>query len=153
MAAEIKFCLPIGKWWFLSPYAEFPIKMEVDGGMYEFPTVEHYYQSVKFYADDARFHKVMCQKSPDEARLLTKMQDYRNKRRADVEENNYALMEKGMRAKFAQNSAAAEMLKKTGDAVLIKSCAVCYKCGFGEGSGENRLGKMLMKIREELSAM
>ena len=72
---------------------------------------------------------------------------------ADVEENNYALMEKGMRAKFAQNSAAAEMLKKTGDAVLIKSCAVCYKCGFGEGSGENRLGKMLMKIREELSAM
>ena len=41
MVSEIKFCLPVGKWGFLSPYAKFPIKMEVDGNFYVFPTVEH----------------------------------------------------------------------------------------------------------------
>lgn len=59
-------------------------------------------------------------------------------------------MEKGLRAKFAQNPDAAKLLKSTGNATLIKSCDVCYKCGFGEGSGTNRIGKILMKIRKEL---
>ena len=59
-------------------------------------------------------------------------------------------MEKGLRAKFTQNPQAAEMLKATGNAVLIKSCPVCYKCGFGIGSGQNCMGKILMQIREEL---
>ena len=44
----------------------------------------------------------------------------------------------------------AEMLKNTGDAILVKACPVCYKCGFGIGSGENRIGKTLMQIRSEL---
>lgn len=153
MVAEIKFCLPIGKWWFLSPYAEFAIEMEVDGNFYTFASVEHYYQAMKFYAADERFQTILALKNPDEARLLTKTPAYKVKRRADFEENKFAIMENGLRAKFAQNPAAAEMLKATGNAVLIKSCAVCYKCGFGEGSGQNRLGKMLMKIREELNAV
>ena len=59
-------------------------------------------------------------------------------------------MEKGLYAKFAQNPQAAELLKATGNAILIKSCPVCYKCGFGEGSGQNRTGKILMKIRDKL---
>ena len=60
------------------------------------------------------------------------------------------IMEDGMRAKFSQNPDAAKMLKATGDAILIKSCKVCYKCGFGEGSGFNRMGKILMQIRDEI---
>ena len=150
MVAEIKFCLPIGKWWFLSPYAEFPIKMEVDGNIYTFPTVEHYYQAMKFYATDERFHTILALKNPNEARLVTKTSEYKINRRSDFAENKFAIMESGMRARFTQNPQAAAMLKATGDAVLIKSCAVCYKCGFGEGSGENLMGKILMKIREEL---
>ncbi|MBQ9271172.1 MAG: NADAR family protein [Alphaproteobacteria bacterium] len=59
-------------------------------------------------------------------------------------------MEAALRAKFAQNPKAAELLKQTENAVLIKSCVVCYKCGFGDGSGQNRIGRILMKIREEL---
>ena len=51
-----------------------------------------------------------------------------------------------------QHPEAAKMLKATGDVVLIKSCPICYKCGFGEGSGENRMGKILMKIRDELKS-
>jgi len=147
---EIKFCSPVGKWWFLSPYAEFPIKMEVDGKLYVFSTVEHYYQAMKFYADDERFSTIINLKNPDEARLLTKTAAYKINRRLDFDENKFDIMEKGLRAKFTQNQEAADLLKATGNAVLIKSCAVCYKCGFGEGSGLNYMGKLLMKIREEL---
>ena len=150
MVAEIRFCLPVGKWWFLSPYAELPLKMEVDGEMYSFPTVEHYYQAMKFYASDERFNTIIKLKTPDEARLLTKTPEYKINRRPNFDKEKFAVMEKGMRARFAQNPQAAAMLKATGDAILIKSCDICYKCGFGEGSGQNRLGKMLMQIRREI---
>ena len=150
MAAQIKFCLPVGKWGFLSPYAPFPIKMSVDGNLYTFPTVEHYYQAMKFYADDSRFCTILNLKNPDEARLLTKTPAYKTNRRADFEQNKFIIMEKGLQAKFSQNPKAAELLKSTGNAVLIKSCPICYKCGFGAGSGQNRMGKILMQIRREL---
>lgn len=150
MVAEIKFCSPVGKWWFLSPYAEFPINIDVDGKIYTFPTVEHYYQAMKYYASDERFKNILNLKNPDDARLLTKTPEYKINRRQDFDKNKFDIMEKGMRAKFFQNIDAAEMLKATGNAVLIKSCEMCYKCGFGIGSGQNRMGKILMRIREEL---
>lgn len=147
---KIRFCSAEGKWGVLSPYAEFPIQMEADGKVYTFPTVEHYYQAMKFYASDERFKVILSLKNPDEARLLTKTPEYKINRRPDFDKNKFTVMEKGLRAKFMQNQEAAEMLKATGNAVLIKSCAVCYKCGFGAGSGQNYMGKILMKIREEL---
>ena len=150
MSQEIRFCSPTGKYWFLSPYADFPIEMSVDGKIYSFRTVEHYYQATKFYASDPRFQTIINLKNPDDARLLTKTPEYKVNRRQDFDKNKFDIMEKGLRAKFAQNAEAAELLKQTGNAPLIKSCAVCYKCGFGEGSGENRMGKILMAIREEL---
>ena len=150
MFLEIRFCSPTGKWWFLSPYAEFPIKMEVDGMLYTFSTVEHYYQAMKFYATDERFNTILHLKNPAEARLITKTQAYKINRRLDFDKHKFDIMEKGLRAKFTQNPQAAEMLKATGNAVLVKSCKECYKCGFGIGSGQNRMGKILMKIRKEL---
>ena len=150
MASEIRFCAPTGKWGFLSPYADFPITMTVDGKDYTFPTVEHYYQAMKFDASDERFQVILNLKNPDDTRLLTKTPEYKINRRADFEKNKFKIMKDGLYAKFAQNQEAAKMLKATGDAVLIKSCEVCYKCGFGEGSGFNRMGKILMQIRDEM---
>lgn len=152
MAEEIRFCLPVGKWGFLSPYAEFVITMPVDGKTYAFPTVEHYYQAMKFYVTDERFAIIRNLPDPDAARLITKTPEYKINRRADFEENKFKIMEAGMRAKFAQNPEAAKLLRETGSAILIKSCPKCYKCGFGEGSGENRMGKILMQIRAELQS-
>lgn len=150
MVQEIRFCKPEGEYWFLSPLAAFPIKMSVDGKAFTFPTVEHYYQAMKFYVSDPRFHIVLHQDNPDMARLLTKTPEYKTNRRANFDGRKFEIMENALRAKFAQNHDAAEMLKSTGDAILIKSCPVCYKCGFGEGSGFNRIGKVLMQIRAEL---
>ena len=150
MAKEIRFCTLKGKYWFLSPLAGFPIKMTVDDADYIFPSVEHYYQAMKFYASDKRFDVILKLKNPDEARLLTKTAEYKINRRKDFDINKFNIMEKALYAKFIQNPDAAELLKSTGDAILIKSCPVCYKCGFGEGSGMNRMGKVLMKIRSEI---
>ena len=142
MPQEIRFCTPDGKYWFLSPLAKFPIKMSVDGKDYVFPSVEHYYQAMKFFAQDPRFNVILGLSDPDDARLLTKTAEYKINRRPDFDKNKFDIMENGLRAKFAQNSYAAELLKSTGNATLIKSCAVCYKCGFGEGGGTNRIGKI-----------
>ena len=150
MVTEIRFCSPTGEWWFLSPYADFPIKMKVDENFYTFPTVEHYYQAMKFDASDERFQVILNLKNPDNARRLTKTPEYKINRRADFDKNKFKIMEDGLRAKFTQNPQAAVLLKATGNATLIKSCEICYKCCFGEGSGFNRMGKILMQIREEI---
>lgn len=150
MTQEIRFCTPTGQYWFLSPLALFPILMVVDGKYWIFDSVEHYYQAMKFYSWDPRFWTIINLKNPDDARLLTKKPEYKINRREDFDLKKFAIMERGLRAKFAQNPDAAEMLKSTGDAMLIKSCPVCYKCGFGIGSGENRIGRVMMQIRSEL---
>jgi len=150
MQKEIKFCTPSGSYWFLSPLALFPIKMNVDGQDFIFPSVEHYYQAMKFYASDPRFNVILQLKNPDDARLLTKTPEYKVNRRENFDNDKFDIMERGLRAKFAQNRDAAELLKSTGDAILIKSCPVCYKCGFGISSGTNRIGKIMMDIRENL---
>ena len=150
MSKEIRFCTPTGKYWFLSPLAIFPIKMSVDGIEFTFPSVEHYYQAMKFYASDPRFKVILNMKNPDDARLITKTPEYKVNRRADFDKQKFDIMERGLRAKFAQNRDVAEMLRETGDAILLKACPVCYNCGFGIGSGENRIGKTLMQIRKEL---
>lgn len=124
--------------------------MVVDGQEYVFPSVEHYYQAMKFYASDKRFETIIGLKNPDDARLLTKTPEYKINRRKDFDKIKFDIMEKALYAKFKQNPDAAELLKSTGDAILIKSCPVCYKCGFGEGSGMNRIGKVLIQIRAEI---
>ena len=150
MPQEIRFCGANGDYWFLSPLAPFPIKMNVDGQDFVFPSVEHYYQAMKFYASDPRFNTILQLKNPDDARLLTKTPEYKVNRRENFDNDKFDIMERGLRAKFAQNRDAAELLKSTGDAILIKSCPVCYKCGFGIGSGTNRIGKIMMDIRRGL---
>ena len=101
-------------------------------------------------ASDKRFETIIGLKNPDDARLLTKTPEYKIDRRKDFDKIKFNIMEKALRVKFRQNPDAAELLKSTGDAILIKSCPVCYKCGFGEGSGMNRIGKVLMQIRAEI---
>jgi len=127
-----------------------PIEMEVDGKIYDFSSAESYYQAMKFLATDKRFDDIRNIKDSNEARLLTKKPEYQDGRRPDFDENKFKIMREALVAKFAQNKDARELLLSTGDAILIKSCDVCIKCGFGEGSGKNIFGKILMEIRDEL---
>ena len=40
--------------------------MDVDGNLYTFPSVEYYYQAMKFYAADERFNVIANLENPDE---------------------------------------------------------------------------------------
>ena len=121
MPEEIRFCKPVGKYDFLSPLSAHPIKMVVDGQEYIFSTVEHYYQAMKFYASDERFVIIIGLKDPDNARLLTKTPEYKINRRKGFDKKKFNIMKDALYAKFEQNPDAAELLKSTGDAMLIKS--------------------------------
>ena len=53
--------------------------------------------------------------------------------------------------KFNQNPEIAKGLLATGDAILIEHTRNdAYWADEGDGSGKNKLGLLLMKVREEL---
>ena len=61
------------------------------------------------------------------------------------------VMLEAVRAKFTQHEDLKELLLSTGDAVLIEHTENdSYWGDGGDGSGKNRLGKILMKVRSEL---
>jgi len=60
-------------------------------------------------------------------------------------------MLKALRAKFAQHADLSRMLLKTGDQGLIEHTPNDrYWADGGDGSGRNRLGELLMQVRDEL---
>ncbi len=69
------------------------------------------------------------------------------------EEIRLTVMEDVQLAKFTQYPELREKLLATGDAELIynNDCGDSY-WGLFEGSGENNLGKILMKVRGRLAA-
>lgn len=75
--------------------------------------------------------------------------------RSDWEEVKTTVMEEIVRAKFSQNPYLAGRLIATGEAELIEGNRwgdKCWGMDLRSGKGENRLGKILMKIRTELIA-
>ena len=73
--------------------------------------------------------------------------------RPDWETVKVGLMEEIVRAKFMQHPELAAKLLATGDKVLVEGNRwgdTCWGVDMRTGQGENHLGKILMKIREEL---
>ncbi len=55
-----------------------------------------------------------------------------------------------VKAKFSQNDDIKQILLSTCDAILIENSPIDYFWGCGaDGSGENYLGRILMRIRDE----
>lgn len=73
--------------------------------------------------------------------------------RPDWEEVKFGIMEEIVRAKFFQHPELAVKLVSTGDRPLIEGNLwgdTCWGIDARSGKGENNLGKILMKIRNEL---
>jgi ribA/ribD-fused uncharacterized protein len=71
--------------------------------------------------------------------------------RRDWESVKEQVMMDALRAKFIQHEDLKAILLGTGDAVLVEHTANdSYWADGGDGSGKNRLGHLLMKLREEL---
>ena len=74
-----------------------------------------------------------------------------NPLRSDWEEVKDEVILQALRMKFSQNPEIAKGLLATGDAILIEHTQNdAYWADGGYGSGKNKLGLLLMQVREEL---
>jgi ribA/ribD-fused uncharacterized protein len=133
-----------------APYGEFsnfsahPI--ELKGRVW--PTSEHYFQAQKF-AGTEHEEDLRLAKSPMIAARMGRSRE--RPLRADWEAVKEAIMIEALHAKFTQHHALRSLLLKTGDAVLIEHTKNDNYWGDGgDGTGKNRLGQLLMELRERL---
>ena len=131
-------------------YGEFsnfsPHRIFLDGKYW--PTSEHYFQAQKF-EDAAHREEIRQANTPMIAAQLGR--DRRKKLRRDWESAKDGVMKKAVLAKFSQHEALKALLLPTGDALLIEHTSNdAYWGDGGDGHGRNRLGRILMQVREEL---
>ena len=132
------------------PYAEFsnfaPFGVELDGAWW--PTVEHYFQAKKFH-DAVYREKIRKANKPKDAKALglTRKIPLRD----DWDRVKEGIMFAAVMKKFATHDAPRSLLLSTGDAPIVENAPMDYFWGCGaDGSGENKLGKILMQVRSEL---
>ena len=131
----------------LSNFASSPIFL--DGKLW--PTTEHYYQAMKYEGADYA-ETVRCAHSPMVSKNLTR--DPQHPPRADWDTVKDQAMLDALRAKFTQHSHLRTLLLATGDADLVERTANDHYWGDGgDGSGKNMLGRLLMRVRQELRAI
>jgi len=127
----------------LAPFSA--LEVEVDGVTYK--TAEHAYQALRV-VPEAR-EKIMCAKSPLDA--WREGQACKENGQIIPEYDKDALMEKIFRAKLAEHPDLVSVLKASRSRHLIKVAPDDYYWGTGaDGTGQNKMGKLWMKLRSEL---
>ena len=141
---EIKFYKVNDDYGFMSNFAPYPFS----DGRKNWPTSEHYFQAQKFLVPLIQ-EKIRQIVSPMDAALEGR--NRQNPLRTDWEEVKDKVMLQALRMKFSQNPEIAKGLVATGDAILIEHTRNDdYWADGGDGSGKNKLGLLLMQVREEL---
>lgn len=121
-------------------------QIEYKGVLYA--TAEHAYHSQRF-TDESIIHQIASAKSP----LLAKEFAYKNKDKQidEWDEIKINVMTKILQAKAAQHEEVKNALLQTGTDEIIENSPDDYFWGCGKDkSGRNELGKIWMKIREEV---
>ncbi len=77
--------------------------------------------------------------------------DRKHPLRRDWEQVKDEIMQQGVLRKFETHADIREILLATGDELIIENSPIDYYWGCGkDGSGKNRLGEILMTVREIL---
>jgi hypothetical protein len=124
--------------------------IEFDGKLY--PTAEHAYQATKC-TDPKGKEEIRLACSPMQAKVLAN-QVYKHARDPRWDKNNkkVGIMESILRAKLAQHVDVLDVLKQSGRQKIVEDSPVDYFWGTGaDGSGQNMLGKLWMKLRTEIA--
>jgi len=135
----------IGEYRFLSNF--YPCKILYEG--IEYPSSEHAYQASKTL--DMELRKIISKlakagESKKMGQTIPLRPDWSDKLKIQI-------MYDILKIKFRKETKLAEMLIATGDHFLVEGNTWHdYFWGVGDGVGKNHLGKLLMKIREELSS-
>ncbi len=112
------------------------------------PTSEHYFQAQKFI-NTPYLEKVRQTKTPKDAANLGRSRSL--PLRSDWEQVKDNIMQKGVLQKFRTHENIREILLATGDELLMENSPIDYYWGCGQdGSGKNKLGLILMEVREIL---
>ncbi|NHZ34232.1 NADAR family protein [Massilia rubra] len=144
MAKDIYFFGKDGRYAALSNFAGSAFSL--DGHAWR--TMEHYFQAMKFEGS-AQFERILGCGSPKQAKDLG--QSRATPIRRDWDEVKESIMLRGLRQKF-QDPELRALLLGTGKKRLIEDSPYDSYWGIGpNGKGKNRLGELLMQLREELS--
>ncbi len=144
MKETIKFYAVSAPYGEFSNFALYPIKLKGK----TWPTSEHYFQAQKFQGTDyeAKIRKVP---SPMKAAELGRSRKFPIRKNWDSMRDQ--VMYEALKAKFTQHEELRPLLLETEDKILIEHTQNdSYWGDGGDGSGKNKLGKLLMKLREEL---
>ena len=128
----------------LSAYSKFGF--ELDGA--EWPSVEHYYQGMKFEEGVMR-ESIRSADHPVKASKLAKA----NKKlvRKDWSQVRQVMMMRAVYTKCRTHQSVAELLLKTGNKQIVETTMYDYFWGCGrDGRGRNVFGKVLMSVRDKL---
>ena len=135
------------------PYFEltnfFVASLELDGKYWS--TTENYFQAQK-YIGTPLYKAIQECSTAREAFTLSRSPQGSRWRRSDWEEVKQDVMYVALYAKFTQHQELKKLLVETGGRSLIEHTANDSYWGDGEdGSGQNHLGRLLMKLTKELS--
>ena len=113
-------------------------------------TSEHYFQAQKFVETDRPwFEKIRDVKTPKYAANMGRSR--KHPIRSDWEIVKDEIMLQAVLCKFKTHPDIQEILLATGDELIVENARSDYYWGCGaDGSGKNKLGEILMKVREIL---
>lgn len=120
-----------------------PHGFDLDGKRW--PTSEHYFQAQKF-AGTLHAEEIRQVASPMEAARMGRARS--RPLRPDWDEVKDEVMLRAVLRKFESHPELAKILLSTGDQTLVEKTTDDYYWGCGtNGTGENKLGQILMQVR------
>ncbi|HEY4001429.1 MAG TPA: NADAR family protein [Candidatus Xenobia bacterium] len=123
-----------------------PHGLELDGRWW--PTSEHYFQAQKFAGTDHE-EAVRRSRTPKDAADMGRQRH--RPLRPDWESIKEDVMRRAVLQKFTQHADIRDTLLATGDEPIVENAPGDYYWGCGaDGTGKNRLGAILMEVREKL---
>ena len=115
-------------------------------------TVEHYFQAQKFPTDPLLQQQIREAKSATVAKRLGRTRSPHFSTSWDMDKE--IVMERALRAKFTSHEDLKKLLKSTNPRPLVEKSWWDSYWGSGKtGTGKNRMGYLLEKIRNELLAI
>ena len=149
-----------GPYKFLDNQAEYPIQIESK----QYPTVEHYFQSMKAseFGDQEILDKIAKTPSGKAVKALGKK--VKNFIKEQWDSRRLEIMARGVKAKFVQHPELQKQLLETGEKQIGEADARNTFWGIGTSAatelskdpskwkGQNQLGKILMNLRSEFKA-
>jgi ribA/ribD-fused uncharacterized protein len=119
---------------------------ELDGA--EWPSVEHYYQAMKFEDADYR-EQIRTARHPADATMLGKSK--KHGRRKDWDRVKETFMTRATYIKCRTHPEVAQALLATGDTPIMETSQYDYYWGCGRDlRGKNVYGEVLMNVRQQL---